>query len=75
VRDEMTLTNPSLLGATVAMGRIRPSLLSYHCSDALVATGPLSVPTVAYGILLQCLLVVVFLLFWAMVLLATLAAM
>jgi hypothetical protein len=42
------------------MGRRRPSLLSYHCSDALVATGRLSMTTVTYDPLLQCLFVVVF---------------
>jgi hypothetical protein len=49
---------PSLLGATIAMGRRRTSLLSYHCSDILVATDRLPVTTVTYGPLLQCLFVV-----------------
>jgi hypothetical protein len=33
----MTSPHPSLLGATIAMGRRCPSLLSYHCSDEPVA--------------------------------------
>jgi hypothetical protein len=53
---QMTLACPSLLGATVAMVVLGPSLLSYHYTDDLVATGRLSVATVTYGPLLQCLI-------------------
>jgi hypothetical protein len=40
-------------------GRLCPSLLYFHCSDTVVATGQLSMATVAYSLLLQCLFVVV----------------
>jgi hypothetical protein len=41
------------------MTSARPSLLSYHCNDALVMMGQLPIATVTYGSLLQCLFVVV----------------
>jgi hypothetical protein len=50
---------PSLLGAIVATGKRRPILLSYYCSDALVAQDQFPVATVAYNLLLQCLFRVV----------------
>jgi hypothetical protein len=55
----MMSPRPSLLRATVATDRRRSSLLSYHCSDALVAMGQLTMTTVTYDSLLQCLFVVV----------------
>jgi hypothetical protein len=41
------------------MGGFCPSLLCYHCSDAVVATGWLPIATVAYGPLPQCMFIVV----------------
>jgi hypothetical protein len=55
----MMSPRPSLLRATMAMGRRRLSLLSYYCNDALVAPDQFSVATVVYGPLLQCLFIVV----------------
>jgi hypothetical protein len=55
----MTSAPPSLIGATVVMGAFYLSLLCHHCSNTLVAMGQLSIGTVTYGPLLQCLLVVV----------------
>jgi hypothetical protein len=49
----------TVLQTTVAMGGFYPSLLCYHCSDAVVAIGRLPVATVAYGPLPQCMFVVV----------------
>jgi hypothetical protein len=57
--EQMMSAHPSLLGAIVAMGIFGPSLLSSHCSDALVATDRLPMATVTYGLLLQCLVIVV----------------
>jgi hypothetical protein len=59
VPGELTSAHPSLLGATIVMDVFYPSLLSYHCSDALVAMDRLPMATVTYGPLLQCLFVVV----------------
>jgi hypothetical protein len=55
----MTSTYPSLLENTVATDVFCPSLLCYHCRDALVATGRVPVDIVTYGSLLQCLFIVV----------------
>jgi hypothetical protein len=41
------------------MGGFCPSLLCYHCSDAVVATGWLPIATMAYGPLPQCMFIVV----------------
>jgi hypothetical protein len=67
VTGELTSVSSSLLWTRVATtndiivatGVFGPSLLSYHCSDALVVTGRLPVATVTYNPLLQCLIVVV----------------
>jgi hypothetical protein len=56
---QMTLAHPSLLWATVAVGVFVPSLLSYHYSGALVTTGRMPMSIVTYGLLLQCLIIVV----------------
>jgi hypothetical protein len=57
---QMTSGCSSLLGGTVATVVFSLSLLSYYCTDVLVATDRLPVDTVTYGLLLQCLIVVVF---------------
>jgi hypothetical protein len=44
---------PSLLQTIVAMGGLCPSLLWYHCSDAVLATGRMPVTTVTYDPLPQ----------------------
>jgi hypothetical protein len=49
----------SLLQTTVATGSFYLSLLCYHCSNVVVAMGQLPVATVAYGLLPQCLFVLV----------------
>jgi hypothetical protein len=54
----MMSARPSLLGATLATDVFGSSLLRYHCSDTLVAMGQLLVAIVTYGLLLQCLIVV-----------------
>jgi hypothetical protein len=46
---QMTSAHPSLLGAIIATDAFCPSLLSYHCSDTLVATDQLSMTTVTSG--------------------------
>jgi hypothetical protein len=48
-----------LLQTTVATGGFYPSLLCYHYSDIVVATGRLPVATVTYDPLPQCMFVVV----------------
>jgi hypothetical protein len=59
-RDRWMMSpHSSLLRGTVATDVFCPSLLSYNCSDALVVTGRLSVTTVTYDSLLQCMFVVV----------------
>jgi hypothetical protein len=51
---------PSLLESTVEADDFYPSLLCYHCSDVVVATGRIPIATVAYGLfLLWCAVVVV----------------
>jgi hypothetical protein len=50
-RQQMSLC-PSLLQTTGAIDVFYLSLLCYHCSDAILATGQLPVATVAYGPLL-----------------------
>jgi hypothetical protein len=50
---------PSLLQTIVAMGGLCPSLLWYHCSDAVLAMGRMPVTTVADEPLSQWLFVVV----------------
>jgi hypothetical protein len=55
----MTSACPSLLGATAVVGVFYPSLLSYHCSDALVAMSRLPMAIMTYSPLLQCMFVVV----------------
>jgi hypothetical protein len=55
----MMSARPSLVGATVATDVFCLSLLSYHYSDALVATVRLRVATVTYSPLLQCLIILV----------------
>jgi hypothetical protein len=57
--SQMTSAHPLLLGATVATIIFCPSLLSYHCSYALVAMGRLPVAIVTYNLLLQCLFIIV----------------
>jgi hypothetical protein len=49
----------SLLQTTSVTGGFYPSLLCYHYSDAVLATGQMLVATVAYGPLPQCPFVVV----------------
>jgi hypothetical protein len=49
---------PSLLGATIATDVFWLSLLC-HYNNALVATGRLPMATVTYGLLIQCLLIIV----------------
>jgi hypothetical protein len=50
---------PSLLQTTVAMGGFCLSLLCYHCSNAVLVTGQMSVATMPYDLLPQCMFVVV----------------
>jgi hypothetical protein len=49
---------PSLLGATIATDVFWLSLLC-HYNNALVATGRLPMATVTYGLLIQCLFIIV----------------
>jgi hypothetical protein len=56
---QMMSAHPSLLVATVAMYVFYPSLLRYHCSDALVTTGRMFMVIGTYSLLLQYLFVVV----------------
>jgi hypothetical protein len=56
---QITLAHPSLLGANVATDVFGLSLLSYHSSNALVVTGQFPMKIVTYGLLLQCLIIVV----------------
>jgi hypothetical protein len=51
--EQMMSARPSLLGGTVVMDIFWPSVLSYHCSDALVAMNRLPVVTVTYGQLVR----------------------
>jgi hypothetical protein len=55
----LTSLYPSLLQTTVATDVFCSSLLCYHYSDVVVAMDRLPVATMAYGSMLQCLLVVV----------------
>jgi hypothetical protein len=41
------------------MGVFCPLLLCYHCSNAVVVTSQMTIVTVAYGLMLQCLFIVV----------------
>jgi hypothetical protein len=51
---------PLLLQTIVMTGVFCPSLLCYYCSGAIVATNRLRVATMAYGLMLQCLFIIVY---------------
>jgi hypothetical protein len=56
---QMMPARPLLLWTTVATDIFSLLLLSYHCSDTLLAMGRLPVATMTYGLLLQCLIMAV----------------
>jgi hypothetical protein len=61
ISDEWLMSQcSSLLQITIPTDIFCPSLLCYHCSDAVLATGQLPVATMAYDLLLQWCAVVVY---------------
>jgi hypothetical protein len=57
--SQMTSSCPALLETTITINFFCPSLLCSHCRDTLVTTCWLTMTTVTYGPLLQCMFIVV----------------